>query len=89
MLGTAVLFAVGAPITLAAAEDAYLVSTLWALGAGVVAATLHGRVLTLGLGAVVVTGVLVFAGPAAAVPNETDPKAVRASLPQPRRRTSS
>ena len=34
VLGTAVLFAVGAPITLAAAEDAYLVSTLWALGRG-------------------------------------------------------
>ena len=63
VLGTAVLFAVGAPITLAAAEDAYLVSTLWALGAGVVAATLHGRVFTLGLGAVIVTGVLVLAGP--------------------------
>ena len=70
VLGTAVLFAVGAPITLAAAEDAYLVSTLWALGAGVVAATLHGRVFTLGLGAVVVTGVLVFAGPAAAAPTD-------------------
>ena len=46
-----------------AAEDAYLVSTVWALGAGVVAATLHGRVLTLGLGAVIVTGVLVSPAP--------------------------
>lgn len=66
VLGTAVLFAVGTPITLAAAEDAYVVSTLWALGAGVVAATLHGRVLNLGLGAMVLTGALVLAGPAAA-----------------------
>ncbi|MDA0167009.1 DHA2 family efflux MFS transporter permease subunit [Solirubrobacter ginsenosidimutans] len=40
VLGTAVLFAVGAPVTLAAADDAYLVSTVWALGAAVVAATL-------------------------------------------------
>ena len=53
VLGTAVLFAVGAPITLAAAEDAYLVSTVWALGAALVAATLHGRALTLGLRVVV------------------------------------
>ena len=62
MLGTAALFAAGAPVTLAAAEDAYLVSTVWALGAGIVAAS---RSL-LPLGAVVVTAVLVFAAPAAA-----------------------
>lgn len=66
VLGTAVLFAVGAPITLAAAEDAYLVSTVWALGAALVAATLHRRALALGLGAVLVTGGLVFGGQAAA-----------------------
>ena len=40
VLGTAVLFAVGAPTTLDAADDVYLVSTLWALGAAVVALTL-------------------------------------------------
>ena len=39
VLGTAALFAAGAPVTLAAAEDAYLVSTVWALGAGIVAAS--------------------------------------------------
>ncbi|WP_028062273.1 DHA2 family efflux MFS transporter permease subunit [Solirubrobacter soli] len=40
VFGTAVLFAIGAPTTLAAADDVYLVSTLWALGAAVVALTL-------------------------------------------------
>ena len=40
VLGTAILFAVGAPTTLAAADDVYLVSTLWALGAAVAALTL-------------------------------------------------
>jgi MFS family permease len=40
VLGTAVLFAVGAPTTLEAADDVYLVSTVWALGAAVVALTL-------------------------------------------------
>jgi EmrB/QacA subfamily drug resistance transporter len=40
VFGTAVLFAVGAPTTLEAADDVYLVSTLWALGAAVVALTL-------------------------------------------------
>ena len=65
VLGTAALFAAGAPVTLAAAEDAYLVSTIWALGAGIVAASRS----PLPLGAVVVTGVLVFAAPAAADTN--------------------
>ena len=65
VLGTAALFAVGAPVTLAAAEDAYLLSTVWALGAGIVAASRS----PLPLGAVVVTGVLVFAAPAAADTN--------------------
>ena len=65
VLGTAALFAVGAPVTLAAAEDAYLLSTIWALGAGIVAASRS----PLPLGAVVVTGVLVFAAPAAADTN--------------------
>ena len=65
VLGTAALFAAGAPVTLAAAEDAYLVSTVWALGAGIVAASRS----PLPLGAVVVTGVLVFAAPAAADTN--------------------
>ena len=46
VLGTAALFAVGAPVTLAAADDAYLVSALWVLGAGVVGASLRpARVL--------------------------------------------
>ena len=40
VLGTAILFAIGAPTTLEAADDVYLVSTLWALGAAVVALTL-------------------------------------------------
>ena len=65
VLGTAALFAVGAPVTLAAAENAYLLSTIWALGAGIVAASRS----PLPLGAVVVTGVLVFAAPAAADTN--------------------
>ena len=65
VLGTAALFAAGAPVTLAAAEDAYLVSTVWALGAGIVAASRS----PLPLGAVVVTAVLVFAAPAAADTN--------------------
>ena len=67
VLGTAALFAVGAPVTLAAAEDAYLVSTVWALGAGIVAAS---RSL-LPLGAVVVTGVLVFAAPPPPTPTSS------------------
>ena len=62
VLGTAALFAAGAPVTLAAAEDAYLVSTVWALGAGIVAASRS----PLPLGALVVTAVLVFAAPASA-----------------------
>ena len=65
VLGTAALFAAGAPVTLAAAEDAYIVSTIWALGAGIVAASRS----PLPLGAVVVTGVLVLAAPAAADTN--------------------
>ena len=40
VFGTAILFAIGAPTTLAAADDVYLVSTLWALGAAVCALTL-------------------------------------------------
>ena len=61
VLGTAVLFAVGAPITLAAAEDAYLVSTLWALGA----ARRRRRRCTAACSRspVIVTGVLVAAPP--------------------------
>ncbi len=43
VLGTAALFAVGAPATLAAADHAYLVSAVWALGAGLAAATLTDR----------------------------------------------